>query len=98
MDGPTLYQAGLSYNFGSGDSDKDGISDKKDKCPQVAGLKEFDGCPDTDEDGIPDNEDGCPEEAGQKNSMAILIVMAMVWLTKTTYALTFQEVPKWLVV
>ena len=60
------HQAGLSYNFGSGDSDKDGISDKKDKCPQVAGLKEFDGCPDTDEDGIPDNEDGCPEEAGPK--------------------------------
>lgn len=60
------HQAGLSYNFGTGDSDKDGISDKKDKCPQVAGLKEFEGCPDTDGDGIPDNEDGCPEEAGTK--------------------------------
>lgn len=58
------HQAGLSYNFGSGDSDKDGIPDKKDKCPEVPGLKEFEGCPDTDEDGIPDNEDDCPEEAG----------------------------------
>ena len=60
------HQGGLSYNFGSGDRDKDGISDKKDKCPDVAGLKEFEGCPDTDEDGIPDNEDNCPEEAGTK--------------------------------
>lgn len=60
------HQAGLSYNFGTGDRDKDGISDEKDKCPDVPGLKEFEGCPDTDEDGIPDNEDDCPEEAGSK--------------------------------
>lgn len=55
---------GVSYNFGSQDTDKDGISDKKDACPEVPGLKEFDGCPDSDGDGIPDNKDGCPEEAG----------------------------------
>ena len=55
---------GLTYLFGSGDSDGDGISDKKDLCPDVPGLKEFDGCPDTDGDGIPDNKDSCPEEAG----------------------------------
>jgi OOP family OmpA-OmpF porin len=60
------HQAGLSYNFGAGDRDKDGISDEKDKCPDVPGLKEFEGCPDTDEDGIPDNEDDCPEEIGSK--------------------------------
>lgn len=60
------HQAGLSYNFGAGDRDKDGISDEKDKCPDVPGLKEFEGCPDTDEDGIPDNEDDCPEEVGSK--------------------------------
>ena len=60
------HQAGLSYNFGAGDRDKDGISDEKDKCPYVPGLKEFEGCPDTDEDGIPDNEDDCPEEIGSK--------------------------------
>ena len=55
---------GLSYNFGAGDADKDGVPDQKDICPDVPGLKEFDGCPDTDGDGIPDNKDKCPEEAG----------------------------------
>jgi outer membrane protein OmpA-like peptidoglycan-associated protein len=55
---------GLSYNFGAGDADKDGVPDEKDTCPDVPGLKEFDGCPDTDGDGIPDNTDRCPEEAG----------------------------------
>jgi hypothetical protein len=30
----------------------DGIYDKDDACPDVAGLKEFNGCPDTDGDGI----------------------------------------------
>jgi len=55
---------GLSYNFGAGDADKDGVPDQKDICPDIPGLKEFDGCPDTDGDGIPDNKDRCPEEAG----------------------------------
>jgi len=55
---------GLSYNFGAGDADKDGVSDQKDLCPDIPGLKEFEGCPDTDGDGIPDNKDKCPEEAG----------------------------------
>jgi outer membrane protein OmpA-like peptidoglycan-associated protein len=55
---------GLTYVFGTGDSDGDGVSDKKDVCPDVPGLKEFEGCPDTDGDGIPDNKDACPEEAG----------------------------------
>ena len=47
-----VISAGLSYDFGVGDRDKDGVNDKKDKCPDVPGLKEFEGCPDTDEDGI----------------------------------------------
>ena len=55
---------GVSFNFGAQDSDKDGVSDKKDVCPEIPGLKEFEGCPDTDGDGIPDNKDACPEEAG----------------------------------
>jgi len=55
---------GLTYVFGTGDADGDGVSDKKDVCPDVPGLKEFEGCPDTDGDGIPDNKDACPEEAG----------------------------------
>lgn len=46
------------------DMDGDGISDKKDLCPEVAGLPEFMGCPDTDGDGIPDKDDECPRAAG----------------------------------
>ncbi len=42
------------------DRDHDGIFDKKDKCPDVFGLAQFDGCPDTDKDGIPDASDSCP--------------------------------------
>ena len=59
---------GLRYNFGVGDRDKDGVSDKKDQCPDLPGLKEFNGCPDSDNDGLPDNKDECPEEAGPENT------------------------------
>ncbi len=58
------HMAGFNYNFGQGDSDKDGIPDNKDACPEEPGLKEFNGCPDTDGDKIPDNKDNCPEEFG----------------------------------
>ena len=46
------------------DTDGDGVPDKLDKCPSVAGLKQFNGCPDTDNDGIADAQDGCPGQAG----------------------------------
>ena len=59
---------GLSYNFGMEDSDKDGVPDKRDVCPNVPGLKEFAGCPDTDGDGIPDNKDMCPDAAGKASN------------------------------
>ncbi len=60
-----LHQIGFQVNFGAGkDTDGDGISDKKDACPEVPGLKEFSGCPDTDGDGITDAKDTCPNEAG----------------------------------
>ena len=58
--------AGLTFKFGGKDTDKDGIYDKDDACPDVPGLKEFQGCPDTDGDGIPDKDDACPETAGLK--------------------------------
>ena len=58
--------AGLTFKFGGKDTDKDGIYDKDDLCPEEAGLKEFQGCPDTDGDGIPDKDDACPQEAGPK--------------------------------
>ena len=56
--------AGLIYKFGGKDTDGDGIYDREDACPEVAGLKAFKGCPDTDSDGIVDASDACPEIAG----------------------------------
>ena len=63
---PTHLQhfAGLVFKFGAKDTDGDGIYDKDDACPDVAGLKQFNGCPDTDGDGIEDSKDGCPNDAG----------------------------------
>ena len=48
------------------DTDKDGIVDSKDKCPDVPGVAKYMGCPipDTDKDGINDEEDACPKVAG----------------------------------
>ena len=54
------------------DTDKDGLGDLEDKCPNVPGLEEFEGCPtaeyrekkDADKDGILDDEDRCPLEKG----------------------------------
>lgn len=48
------------------DKDKDGISDRKDKCKLVPGVWEFMGCPDKDGDHIQDSEDKCPDVAGVK--------------------------------
>ena len=56
--------AGLTFKFGGKDTDGDGIYDKDDACPTVAGLKQFKGCPDTDGDGIIDGNDSCPDVAG----------------------------------
>ncbi|MDR1593412.1 MAG: DUF5723 family protein [Prevotellaceae bacterium] len=50
--------------YEANDRDKDGVPDKKDRCPDVPGLKKYQGCPDTDGDGIPDDQDACPNEAG----------------------------------
>jgi len=60
----TQYSAGLTFKFGAKDTDGDGIYDKDDACPDVAGLKQFNGCPDTDADGIEDSKDKCPTVAG----------------------------------
>ncbi len=56
--------AGVTFAFGGNDSDGDGVYNKNDECPNVAGLPEFNGCPDTDGDGIPDKDDKCPSMAG----------------------------------
>ena len=39
---------GLVFRFGGKDTDGDGVYDKKDACPEEAGLVAFNGCPDAD--------------------------------------------------
>jgi len=47
------------------DKDKDGIPDKADNCPLLAGIALNDGCPaDADGDMVYDTEDKCPHLAG----------------------------------
>ncbi|MEM9835385.1 MAG: DUF6089 family protein [Bacteroidota bacterium] len=53
-----------SFSLGKKDSDKDGIPDEEDVCPEQAGPAATGGCPDTDGDGIADKDDVCPDEAG----------------------------------
>ncbi len=63
------HGVGLVVNFGNPDRDGDGVSDKEDKCPDLAGLKTLMGCPDRDADGLADNDDKCPDIAGLANLM-----------------------------
>ena len=58
------HMAGVSIRFGGTDTDGDGIYDKDDACPEVAGLEAFNGCPDSDGDGIEDAKDECPNQPG----------------------------------
>ncbi|PKQ63352.1 hypothetical protein BZG01_16145 [Labilibaculum manganireducens] len=59
---------GVIYNFGkSEDSDGDGVSDRKDECPNTPSGVAVDkkGCPlDSDGDGVADFKDECPMLAG----------------------------------
>jgi outer membrane protein OmpA-like peptidoglycan-associated protein len=59
---------GLEFDFGKAkDSDMDGVSDKKDKCPNTpTGVAvDANGCPiDSDADGVADYIDECPTVAG----------------------------------
>jgi len=59
------HSFGLVFRLGQGkDSDRDGIPDAEDKCPNDPGKPELAGCPDTDGDGIIDKDDKCPTVAG----------------------------------
>lgn len=60
------HLGGLNIRFGGTDTDGDGIYDRDDACPEVAGLEAFNGCPDSDGDGIEDGKDSCPDQAGSK--------------------------------
>ena len=46
------------------DTDKDGVTDDKDECPDLAGIVLLNGCPDKDADGIADKTDKCPDQPG----------------------------------
>ncbi len=52
------------------DSDGDGVSNRKDKCPHEKGVWEMQGCPnpDKDGDGVLDKDDLCPDVAGSKTA------------------------------
>ncbi len=67
------HMAGLTFNLGdTKDEDKDGISDKKDNCPNTPTGVEIDkmGCPlDKDKDGVADYQDNCPDVAGSMTLM-----------------------------
>ncbi|MEO6304595.1 MAG: OmpA family protein [Bacteroidia bacterium] len=62
------HTAGLTFNIGKQkDTDNDGVSDKKDLCPNTpAGVSvDAKGCPlDKDGDGVADYTDACPDVAG----------------------------------
>ncbi|MFM1879497.1 MAG: hypothetical protein RLZZ241_2363 [Bacteroidota bacterium] len=60
------HSAGVSIRFGGSDTDGDGVYDRDDACPEIAGLEAFNGCPDADGDGIEDSKDSCPNQAGSK--------------------------------
>ncbi|MDR3272458.1 MAG: OmpA family protein [Flavobacteriaceae bacterium] len=70
------HSAGLVFRIGGNkkvpdvDTDGDGVPDKDDKCPNVAGPKENNGCPwgDKDGDGVLDKDDKCPDVAGPKEN------------------------------
>lgn len=61
-----LPSAALSLTFRllPKDSDRDGIPDYADACPQQKGVWSALGCPDADGDGVEDLEDLCPNEPG----------------------------------
>ena len=66
-----IHSLGVVYLFGKMvDTDGDGVSDKKDKCPDTPKEAKVDemGCAlDSDGDGIPDYKDECPDVKGLEN-------------------------------
>lgn len=46
------------------DTDKDGVPDAYDACPEEKGPFSTNGCPDSDGDGVADKDDKCPGEKG----------------------------------
>ncbi|MEG1265895.1 MAG: OmpA family protein, partial [Myroides sp.] len=84
---PTHLQhvAGVSFRFGGKDTDGDGILDKYDECPEVAGPASNKGCPEVKEEHIKQlNEYGktilfnTGKSTFQEQSFAVLDNMAKV--------------------
>ncbi|MCB0631938.1 MAG: DUF6089 family protein [Saprospiraceae bacterium] len=56
----------IQYDFvPESDTDRDGIPNSKDMCPNSPGLPETQGCPDSDRDGIHDGIDMCASIPGK---------------------------------
>ena len=58
------HTVALAVSFGGKDTDRDGIYDQHDDCPEEPGLPAFNGCPDNDGDGIENSKDACPDTPG----------------------------------
>lgn len=59
-----LSTLSIAYRFDKKDTDRDGIPDEKDACPNEPGSVRMKGCPDKDNDGIADKDDECPDVFG----------------------------------
>jgi OmpA-OmpF porin, OOP family len=58
-----------TYRFPyAADSDRDGIPDSEDACPNAKGTADTKGCPDSDADGLADNLDACPDMKGARTT------------------------------
>ena len=75
------------------DSDKDGIFDEDDECPNLFGSKSANGCPDLDKDGIQDSQDMCPNTIGDmvNNGCPILSKEDSTILEKAMSNLEFDK-------
>ncbi|KYG72727.1 OmpA family protein [Roseivirga echinicomitans] len=64
------YSLGVKFTFKRNkDSDEDGVFDRDDACPEMAGPISNNGCPldDDDNDGVANIYDACPNVAGTLN-------------------------------
>lgn len=75
------------------DTDKDGVFDDQDDCPNVFGSITANGCPDIDKDGIPDSQDMCPNTIGEliNNGCPILSPQDSLILERAMTNLEFDK-------
>ena len=76
------------------DTDKDGIKDKYDLCPEEFGG--FNGCPDNDKDGVNNSDDLCPDEYGEY--FGCVVKESLILKNETDYeiwyAITYYDAEK----